>query len=164
MIVPSGVDEGVHAGEDPVDYVRRLAVEKAWAVETENDQIVLAADTTVVVDGEILGKPQDVAEARWMLHRLAGREHTVLTGICLRRGEETVVDSEESRVRFITLSEHEIAAYVQSGEPMDKAGGYGIQTLASKFVDRIEGCYFNIMGLPIALVYQRMRERGWIVI
>jgi septum formation protein len=164
VVVPSGVDESVRPGEDPVHYVRRLALEKAHAVQTPADDIILAADTSVVVDGEILGKPQDQAEARWMIHRLSGREHTVLTGICLRRGEEAVVDSAESRVRFISLSEHEVSAYVASGEPMDKAGGYGIQTLASKFVERIDGCYFNVMGLPVALVYQRLRERGWIVI
>ena len=164
VLVPIGVDESVRPGEDPVHYVRRLAVDKARAITPPAGDVILAADTTVVIEGEILGKPQDAAEARWMLHRLSGCEHAVLTGFCLRKDDELLVDSAESKVRFLPLSEHEIALYVATGEPMDKAGGYGIQTLASKFVHGIEGCFFNIMGLPIALVYQRLRERGWIVI
>ena len=157
VVVPAGVDESVHPGEDPAAYVRRLAETKSRAVPTSPSEIVLAADTTVVIDGEILGKPQDEAEARWMLHRLSGRDHTVLTGICLRRGAETIVDSAASTVRFLPLSEHEIAAYAASGEPFDKAGGYGIQGRAAAFVTHIVGSYTNVVGLPLAQVLERLR-------
>jgi septum formation protein len=155
-----GVDETVRAGESPEAYVRRLAREKALAAPRGADEIVLAADTTVVLDGEILGKPEDAAEATRMLARLAGRAHEVWTGICLLGAGFEVVDAARSRVWFLDLSPAEIAAYIASGEPWDKAGGYGIQGLASKFVDRIEGCYFNVMGLPVSLVYRHLRRTG----
>ena len=151
------VDEAVIAGESPEDYVQRLAVEKASAVEAAENEIVLGADTTVVVDGEILGKPIDAADARRMLSLISGRRHEVLTGICLRRGEHTVRDYAATAVIFAPLSATEIEEYVKSGEPMDKAGAYAIQGLASKFVERIEGDYFNVMGLPISLVYRRLQ-------
>ena len=118
---------------------------------------MLGADTTVVIDGEILGKPADPADAARMLRLLSGRAHEVITGICLRSGRGKVVDAATTRVWFAALSEAEIEAYVASGEPMDKAGAYGIQGLASKFVGRIDGCYFNVMGLPIALLYAHLR-------
>jgi septum formation protein len=118
---------------------------------------VLGADTTVVVDEQILAKPEDPEDARRMIRLLAGRSHDVLTGICLRRGNEAVRDFASTRVWFAALSEAEIAGYVESGEPMDKAGGYAIQGLASKFVERIEGCYFNVMGLPVGLVYRHLK-------
>jgi septum formation protein len=111
----------------------------------------------VVIDGEILAKPADAADARRMLARLSGRRHEVLTGICLRRGGHTTSDCVTTGVVFATLSGAEIDEYVASGEPMDKAGAYAIQGLASKFVERIEGDYFNVMGLPVALVYRRLR-------
>jgi septum formation protein len=148
------VDETPLPGESPRDYVTRLAREKARTVTAD---LVLGADTTVVLDHEILGKPADSEEAASMLRRLAGRDHEVLTGICLRAEAREIVDCASSRVWFLELSDSEIEAYVSSGEPMDKAGAYGIQGLASKFVTRIEGCYFNIMGLPIALVYAHLR-------
>jgi len=147
-------------GEEPENYVRRLAREKAVAVERGSSEIVLAADTIVVVNGEILEKPRDTADATRMLCLLSGREHQVMTGICVHSAAATLVDSAATHVRFIRLSESEIADYVASGEPMDKAGGYAIQGLASKFIDRIEGCYFNVVGLPIALVYRHLRETG----
>jgi septum formation protein len=148
------VDETPIAAESPDDYVRRLAVDKARAVTADPSEIVLAADTTVVVDREILAKPADAADARRMLALLSGRRHEVMTGICLRRGEEQIVDHAATAVWFAPMSAREIDDYVASGEPMDKAGAYGVQGTASKFIPRIEGCYYNVMGLPIALVYR----------
>jgi septum formation protein len=152
------VDESVLAGESPADYVQRLAAAKAYAIEAADGETVLGADTTVVIDGEILAKPADAADARRMLARLSGRRHEVLTGICLRRGVEAIRDYVATGVVFAALSDAEIDEYVASGEPMDKAGAYAIQGLASKFVERIEGDYFNVMGLPVALVYRRLQE------
>ena len=154
--VPRGIDE-TPVGEAPKDYVMRLAREKAEAVAIPPGRIVLGADTTVVIDGEILGKPSDEADAGRMLKLLSGRAHEVITGICLRDCQGVVMDAATTRVWFSQLSETEIEAYVASGEPMDKAGAYGIQGLASKLITRIEGCYFNVMGLPISLVYRRLR-------
>jgi septum formation protein len=148
------VDETPQAREQPEDYVRRLAEAKARAVLAALDEIVLGADTTVVIDGEMLGKPADAADARDMLTKLSGRRHEVLTGICLRRGDEFVVDHSITAVWFAPLGERDIAEYVESGEPMDKAGAYAIQGAASKFIPRVEGCYFNIVGLPVSLVYR----------
>ena len=152
------VDESLLAGESPADYVQRLAAAKAYAVEAAEDEIVLGADTTVVIDGEILAKPADAADARRMLALLSGRRHEVLTGICLRNGEAAIRDCVTTSVVFAPISDAEIDEYVASGEPMDKAGAYAIQGLASKFVARIEGDYFNVMGLPVALVYRRLRK------
>ncbi len=154
----AGVDESVLAGEGPAEYVKRLAEAKARAVEATAEEVVLGADTTVVIDGEILAKPEDAADARRMLRMLAGRRHEVLTGICLRRGGEVVSDCESTAVVFGEMSEGEIAEYVASGEPMDKAGGYAIQGLASKYVAGIEGDFFNVVGLPVAMVYRYLRE------
>jgi septum formation protein len=153
----AAVDETPLAGERPEDYVQRLAEAKALAVCAAPDETVLGADTTVVVDGEMLGKPLDSADARRMLAALAGRRHHVLTGICLRRGSQTVRDCATTAVWFAPMSDGEIDAYAASGEPLDKAGAYGIQGLASKFIERIEGCYFNVVGLPVALVYKHLR-------
>lgn len=152
---PANVDETILSGESPESYVRRLAEAKARAVQGE---VVLGADTVVVVDSQILGKPADSADASRMLRLLSGRDHTVLTGICLRSGRGTRVDSASTLVRFATLSEAEIADYIATGEPMDKAGAYAIQGLASKFVERIEGCYFNVVGLPVSLIYKHLKK------
>lgn len=152
------VDETPLAGEKPDEYVRRLAEAKALAAPRQAGETVLGADTTVVIDDEILGKPADDGDARRMLRLLAGRRHEVLTGICLSRDRHLVRDWAATAVWFAPLSEPEIDGYVASGEPMDKAGAYAIQGLASKFVTRIEGCYFNVMGLPVALVYRRLQE------
>ena len=154
----AGVDESLLAGERPADYVQRLAAAKAYAVEATDGEIVLGADTTVVVDGEILAKPENADDARRMLRLLSGRRHDVLTGVCLRRGTDAIRDCVTTGVIFATLSDAEVLEYVATGEPMDKAGAYAIQGLASKFVERIEGDYFNVMGLPVALVYRRLRE------
>lgn len=147
------VDETPLAEEKPEEYVRRLAEAKARAVPADPDEIVLGADTSVVVHGDMLGKPADAAEARRMLALLSGRHHEVLTGICLVRGKERIVDHAVTAVWFAPMSAREIEDYVASGEPMDKAGAYAVQGAASKFIRRIAGCYFNVVGLPIALVY-----------
>ena len=155
---PRDIDETPVAGELPRDYVMRLAREKAEAVAADPTDIVLGADTIVVIEGEILGKPSDPADAARMLRRLSGRAHEVITGVCLRNRNGSVIDAATTRVWFSSLSETEIEAYVAGGEPMDKAGAYGIQGLASKFVTRIDGCYFNVMGLPVSLVYSYLRS------
>jgi septum formation protein len=155
---PANVDETAQLGESPEDYVKRVARDKAMTAGAVPEEIVLGADTVVVIDGEILGKPANSADAVRMLGLLAGREHEVLTGICLRRGDEMVIDCARTRVRFTTLSRAEIAEYVASGEPTDKAGAYAIQGLASKFIERIEGSYTNVVGLPIELVQQVLRK------
>ncbi len=153
------VDETPRAGESPVDYVRRLAALKAQAIPQSPGEIVLAADTTVVVGNQMLGKPADAADASRMLALLSGRRHEVITGICLRRGpEDSFCDHAVTAVWFAAMTSREIEAYVASGEPMDKAGAYAIQGLASKFIPRIEGCYFNVVGLPVGLVYRRLQS------
>jgi septum formation protein len=149
-----------HLNESAGEYVRRLAQEKAQAVPLESGEVILAADTTVVVGDQILEKPRDGADALRMLTLLSGRVHEVITGVCLRTGTETVVDAAVTRVRFVQLTEQEMADYVASGEPMDKAGAYAIQGLAAKYIDRVEGCYFNVVGLPVALVYQHLKKLG----
>jgi len=157
VVKPAGVMEELLPGEDAGSHVRRLARLKAEAVRGGPEDIVLGADTVVVVDEEILGKPADGAQAAQMLRRLSGREHLVVTGICLKTPSARVVDAESTRVRLVRLSEQEIQGYVASGEPLDKAGAYAIQGLASKFIDRVEGCYFNVVGLPVALVYKHLK-------
>jgi septum formation protein len=138
-------------------YVQRLAREKAESIALNPGEIALGADTVVTVDEHVLEKPRDAEDARRMLRLLSGREHQVITGICLRSLDETVIDVESTAVRFIELTADEIEAYVRSGEPMDKAGAYGIQGLASKFIERVDGCYFNVVGLPVARVYRRLK-------
>lgn len=152
------VDETPLPGEKPDLYVQRLAELKALAVPASGSETILGADTTVVLDGQILGKPQDAADARQMLSALSGRRHEVLTGICLRRGAGLIRDWATTAVWFSTMSGQEIDAYVASGEPSDKAGAYAIQGRASKFIEKIDGCYFNVVGLPVALVYRHLRQ------
>jgi septum formation protein len=154
------IDETPREGEDPADYVQRLAREKARAVPAEQGEIILAADTTVVLDNGIMGKPTDAAEAAAMLTALAGRRHEVITGFCICNGVDEVSDVASTWVWFAPMSQGEIEEYVASGEPMDKAGAYGIQGLASRFVERIEGPYSNVVGLPVALVYRHLREQA----
>ena len=142
-------------------YVRRLAEQKAFAVEKRDGEIVLAGDTVVVVDEHILEKPLDSGDALRMLRLLSGREHQVVTGICLRADHRKIVDSATTSVRFVPLTDEELSAYVASGEPIGKAGAYAIQGLGSRFVDRVEGGYFNVMGLPISLVYRHLKTLGY---
>lgn len=151
------VEEVRALGEAPEEYARRLARSKAEAAWASLDEIVLGADTIVVLDNRVLEKPVDAADAVSMLRALSGRTHTVITAICLRHAGGEIVDAASTRVHFVELDQREIEEYVASGEPMDKAGAYGIQGLASKFVDRIEGCYFNVMGLPLPLVYRHLK-------
>jgi septum formation protein len=154
-IIVADVDETPQPGERAFDYVRRLARDKAEAVRARaGNAPVLAADTAVVIDGEILGKPRDGDDATRMLRLLSGRVHEVLTGICLDRYGLV----ETTTVEFAPMEEQEIAWYVASGEPMDKAGAYAIQGLASRFVRRIDGSYSNVVGLPVALVYELLRR------
>ncbi len=153
----SGVPEHWTPGEIPRDYVIRLARSKAEAVERKPDEVILGADTVVVIEDEVLEKPQSPAEAQSMIAKLSGREHVVITGICLRSDSGTITDSSATVVQFAPLTPDEIIGYAYSGEPMDKAGAYAIQGLASKFIERIEGCYFNVMGLPVSLVYQHLK-------
>jgi septum formation protein len=152
------VPEVRSAGEPAGEYVRRLARQKAEAVPRATGETVLAADTIVVVGEQVLEKPSDHDDAARMIRILSGREHEVTTGICLVGPGGEVVDSETTRVHFVALSEAEILEYVASGEPMDKAGAYAIQGRASKFIDRVEGDYFNIVGLPVARVYRHLRS------
>jgi septum formation protein len=151
------VDETPLPSENPEAYVCRLAEQKALAIPLQSGEIILGADTTVVIDGHMLGKPADAAEATYMLEALSGRRHEVLTGICLRRQLELIRDWAVTQVWFAEMSAREIEEYVASGEPWDKAGAYAIQGLASKFIEKIDGCYFNVVGLPVALVYKHLR-------
>jgi septum formation protein len=155
---PPDVLESRYAEEPAEDYVRRLAREKAEAVRASPEDVVLGADTVVALDQQLLEKPKDAGDARRMLRLLSGRDHVVITGVCVRSAHRVVVDLERTIVQFTPLSEEEIERYVASGEPMDKAGAYAIQGLASKFIVRVEGCYFNVVGLPVAKVYRILRE------
>jgi septum formation protein len=153
----AAVDETPLDGEKPEHYVQRLAEEKARAVEADFSETVLGADTTVVVHGQMLGKPADADDARRMLKLLSGRRHEVMTGIAIRRSDFVTSDWAVTSVWFSPMTESEIEDYVASGEPMDKAGAYAIQGLASKYIEKVEGCYFNVVGLPVSLVYRRLR-------
>ena len=156
--VAADIDESVRAGEDAVSYVKRLALTKAQTVARKNpEKLVLGADTTVVVGGELLGQPLDDDDARRMLKLLSGRWHEVLTGVALVRGDQDaqpLVKHETTRVRFAEMSVAEIDWYVATGEPHGKAGAYGIQGHAALFVEEIAGDYFNIVGLPLRLVFE----------
>lgn len=158
---PPRVDEIRLRGESPQQYVQRLARAKARVVAAEDGEVVLSADTVVTFENHLLEKPRDPDDAARMLALLSGREHSVFTGFCLRTGTQEVLDLAVTRVWFSELSAAEIAAYVATREPTDKAGAYAIQGLASKFIERIEGCYFNVVGLPVALVYRRLKEIGF---
>src|SRR6185312_1316977 len=158
VVRPAAIDESRQSGEPPREYVLRIAKQKAEAVSAGSDDIVLGADTVVCVEGEVLGKPASAAEAAAMLRSLSGRQHSVFTGISLRRGVRHIAGVSETVVWFNPISDEEIAAYVATGEPMDKAGAYAIQGYASRFVRRIEGCYHNVVGLPVSLVYRHLKS------
>jgi septum formation protein len=158
---PADIAEDPLPGEGAKDCAERLAREKALAVARQRPQdCVLGADTVVVVDGQLLGKPSDTADAARMLRMLSGREHQVITGVCLVVGGKPSVASETTTVTVNELTDKDIADYVASGEPMDKAGAYAIQGIASRWIPRIEGDYSNVVGLPVALVFRMLREHA----
>ena len=162
-IVPASVDETLSDGEEPISYVTRLARAKAEAGSRElvPGALVLGADTTVVVDREILGQPRDAADARRMLKLLSGEWHDVITGVALLRSgvaASGVVGHETTRVRFSRLSDEEIDWYVATDEPTGKAGAYAIQGRAALFIEEIQGDYLNVVGLPVRLVYELSRR------
>ncbi len=158
------LEETLSWGENPVSMVERLAQSKAEAVARElpssDDAVVLGADTAVVVDFEVLGKPGLPNIAVEMLRKLSGRAHEVITGVALLSpgGQRRVIAHETTRVHFRALTDDEIARYVMTGEPLDKAGAYAIQGHAGRFITRVEGCYFNVMGLPLALLDRLLRD------
>jgi len=167
-ICSAGVDETPLGNELPGDYVRRLALAKALSIAQDHGDhtggaLVLGADTIVVVGGEILGKPASPDDARGMLRRLSGKIHEVHTGLALlwNFGSKQSVVEEITRVHFAALTDREIEEYIATSEPFDKAGAYAIQGVGGRYVTRIEGCYFNVMGLPLARLYSLLRESGW---
>ena len=145
-------------GRNPGVFVERLARLKAGALDVESDGLIIAADTVVVIDGEVLGKPTDAADARAMLGRLRGRTHHVYSGVCVQSGERALSAHEVTAVTFGEFSDAFIAAYVQTGEPMDKAGSYGAQGRGALLVRRIEGDYWNVVGLPLFRLCQMLRD------
>jgi len=161
---PADIDERVLPGEKPDVHPERLARGKAAALASRaagtGDFVVVAADTIVVIDGQILGKPADAADAQRMLQRLAGRTHAVYTGVAVARDGRTVSGVERVEVTFRPLDDEEIAAYVATGEPMDKAGSYGIQGFGATIVERIDGDYFAVMGLPLVRLVALLRAVG----
>jgi septum formation protein len=182
QVLAPDIDESVLAGESPERYARRLAEAKARAVLARSThEPVLAADTVVVADGVPLGKPADQADAARILRRLSGREHIVMTAVCLMtspgpaeagqydnrqgraRGERVQTAVAQTSVEFAVLSDTDIAWYVGTGEPRDKAGAYAVQGLASRFVTRIDGSYSNVVGLPIAVVYDLCKRAGLLI-
>lgn len=162
-ILPAQGEESAPPELTPGERVKALAAQKAEeTAHRVNDPtaVILAADTLVELDGEVLGKPGAGERARAMLRALSGREHRVWSGVCIREGERILAESECTAVRFRALSDAEIEAYIATGEPLDKAGAYGYQGLASLFVERIEGDFFNVMGLPVCRMGQMLREFG----
>lgn len=165
-IFPAHINESQRRDESAIDYVRRLAEEKARTAArqlakdaVDDSTFIIGADTVVVIDSEILGKPSAAANAREMLRRLSGKTHDVYTGLAVLQGNGSAQTAvEKTRVTFEPLSDEEIEDYIASGEPFDKAGAYAIQGRGGKFISRIEGCYFNVMGLPLARLYAMLRD------
>lgn len=172
VVHPSDIPEVPHAGEDPRGFGERMAREKARAVralmagsaddrrQMTDRAVILSADTVVAVRNEILGKPENAEDAKRMLRMLSDKTHAVITAVCLLGDGFEDVRSEETAVHFNAMSENEIAEYVASGEPMDKAGAYAIQGRASRWISKIEGDYYNVVGLPVDLVWRMLREHG----
>jgi len=158
-VEPAHVPEQALPGEPPLLYAQRLARDKSRSIFARHpDKVVLGADTVVVADEHLLEKPRDAEDAARMLRMLSGRAHQVMTGVCLVAPGWETIEAEITEVRFSSLTEAEIAEYVATGEPMDKAGAYAIQGVASRWVESIDGCYFNVVGLPVPRVY-RMLQR-----
>ena len=158
VIRAADIDETMDAARSPYDEVGRVSRLKAMATPREADDILIAADTIVVCEGKVLGKPRDEAEAAQMLRLLSGRDHQVMTGCTVLRGENCVTFTEVTDIHFRELSEKEIAKYVATGEPMDKAGSYGIQGGAALFCERMVGDYYNVMGLPVCRLGQVLKK------
>jgi septum formation protein len=153
------IDESEIAGETPEDYVRRLAKAKAEIIAARhNGEIVLGADTTVVINDQIIGKPVDVADARRMLEMLSGHWHEVLTGVAVVQNGNTNVGLQRTRVKFAKMTDTELDFLVEKGDPLDKAGAYAVQAQAALFIEGIEGDYWNVVGLPVSLVYALVSE------
>jgi septum formation protein len=158
---PANIDESIRSRETPRSHAERLAREKATAIATRDPNLItIGADTIVVVNRHVLGKPTDGAHARRMLAMLSGREHLVITALAVSRGGKLRSGVEEVRVKFRRLGKREIDAYIATGEPMDKAGAYGIQGFGATIVERIEGDYFAVMGLPLVRLVRLMRAVG----
>lgn len=157
---PADVDESIQPGESPSEYAERLAREKAEAIAGDGTDIVIGADTVVVIDGRVLGKPVNDQQAEAMLESLGGRTHTVVTAVAVVVDGRTSSGVEEVVVTFRRLTADEITSYVATGEPMDKAGAYGIQGFGATIVERIEGDYFAVMGLPLVRLVRLLAERG----
>ena len=159
---PARGEELPHPELTPAQLVEELARQKALEVSAEaaSDDVVVAADTVVAIDGKVLGKPHDKVHAAQMLSALSGREHTVYTGVAVKRGETLLVEHEATQVRFRPLTEREIDLYIQTGEPMDKAGSYGIQGYGALLVEGIRGDYFNVVGLPICRLGRMLAQVG----
>ena len=157
-VEPAHIAEQPLPNEPPLQYAQRLARDKALAIFARHpDSVVLGADTVVVVDEHLLEKPVEAQDAARMLRLLSGRAHQVLTGVCLVAPGYEQTEAETTEVRFSALSEREIAGYIETGEPMDKAGAYAIQGMASRWVRRIDGCYFNVVGLPVPRLYPMLQ-------
>ena len=158
IIRVSDADETMDSNAPAAQQVAQVSRRKAEAVSREPDDVVIAADTIVVCNGEILGKPRDTADASRMLHMLSGRDHQVMTGMTVLRGDRCLVCTEITDIHFRDLTDREIDAYIRTGEPMDKAGSYGIQGGAALFAERLVGDYYNVMGLPVCRLGQLLRE------
>jgi septum formation protein len=167
-IRPADVDETRQPHEAAEDYVRRVAQAKARAISEparadRERAIVIAADTIVLAEGQILGKPRDAEDARRMLRLFSGKTHEVLTALSVINvpAAKEALHVEKTRVEFLKMSEEEMETYIQTGEPLDKAGAYGIQGIAGRFATRIEGCYFNVLGLPLSRLWTTLQSLGW---
>ena len=152
------IDETMDPNAAPYDEVARISRLKAEAVSRNPEDVVISADTVVVLENEVLGKPKDAADAKRMLHALSGRDHQVMTGMTVLRGDTAVTVTEVTHIHFRPLTDGEIDRYVATGEPMDKAGSYGIQGGAALFAEKMEGDYYNVMGLPVCRLFTILRE------
>ena len=157
-VCAADIDETMDPDKDPSREVARVSLRKALAIPRSPEDVVIAADTIVVCQGEVLGKPEDQDDARRMLTLLSGRDHQVMTGLSVVRGNEKIVCTEVTDIHFRSLSEKEIQNYIATGEPMDKAGAYGIQGSAALFAERMSGDYYNVMGLPVCRLSQILRQ------
>ncbi|MGE5423246.1 MAG: Maf family protein [Ignavibacteriales bacterium] len=164
IVIPPADEEETESFSSSQEYAEKLARHKAWQIASSDHKgtCIVAADTIVVIDEQILGKPLDAQNAFAMLRLLAGRSHKVITGVCVigPGGQVELLDSETTTVHFCDLSDEEIDCYIASGEPFDKAGGYGIQGLGALLVERIDGCYYNVVGLPVVKLQSMLNEFG----